>query len=166
MTRLAAPPALDDFVRSRHTELLRFAHVLSGDPYLAADLVQDALERTGPAWRRVMRQDDPEGYVRRTILNCFLNSRRAPRRERLVDQVPEHGREDREPRDDQLWRHLATLPRQQRAVIVLRYYLDFSEAQIAEELGCSVGTVKSRAARAMSRLRQAMAESTVEGGTR
>jgi len=161
-----APPAFDEFVRTRHADLLRFAHVLCGDRYLAGDLVQDALERTGLAWRRVLRQDDPEGYVRRAILNAFLNSRRARRREHLVDAVPEVGRADREPRDEQLWQQLAALPRQQRAVLVLRYYLDFSEAQIADQLGCSVGTVKSTAARAMTKLRRSLSPSTVDGGTR
>jgi RNA polymerase sigma-70 factor (sigma-E family) len=161
-----APPAFEDFVRTRHVELLRFAHVLCGDPHQAADLVQDALERTGLAWQRLRRQDDPEGYVRRAILNGYLSRRRRLRREHLADALPDVGRDDPEPRDEQLWQRLAELPRQQRAVIVLRYYLDWSEAQIAAQLGCSTGTVKSTAARAMSKLRESLAPSTVDGGTR
>jgi RNA polymerase sigma-70 factor (sigma-E family) len=167
MAGWSAPPAFDEFVRSRHAELLRFAHVLSGDPHLAGDLVQEALERTGLAWRRVLRQDQPERYVRRVIVNTFLNRRRALRREQLVDAVPE--RPEPQPaqhRDDALWELLGTLPRQQRAVLVLRYYLDYSEAQIAEQLGCSAGTVKSTAARAMAKLREALAPTTADGGSR
>ena len=166
MAAWSAPPAFEEFVRTRHAELLRFAHVLCGDPHEAGDLVQDALERTGMSWQRILRQDEPERYVRRAIINGYINRRRRSRRERLVDAVPERGRDDPPPPDDELRRQLAALPRQQRAVIVLRYYLDLSEAQIADQLGCSPGTVKSTAARAMARLRQGLTASTVDGGTR
>jgi RNA polymerase sigma-70 factor (sigma-E family) len=149
-----APEDFAEFVRGRHVELLRFAYLLSGDRFLAEDLVQDALERTGMAWKRVQRQDDPEGYVRRTITNRFLNRLRSLRREQLVGDLPERGYIDREPPDSALWGLLAQLPRQQRAVLVLRFYLDYSEAQIAQVLGCSTGTVKSTASRALARLRQ------------
>lgn len=157
MARWDAPSSFDDYVRSRHGELLRFAHVLSGDRHLADDLVQEALERTGVSWRRVRRQEDPEGYVRRIIVNTFLNRTRSLRRERLVADLPETGRHmDGEPRDEALWRLVATLPRQQRAVLVLRFFLDMSEAQVADVLGCSVGTVKSNGSRAMAKLRAAL----------
>jgi RNA polymerase sigma-70 factor (sigma-E family) len=151
--RWQAPEQFADFVRSRHPELLRFAYLLSGDRHLAEDLVQDALERAGMAWRRIAKQDDPEGYVRRIITNRFLNRLRTLRRERLVGDPPERTHVDREPRDDSIFRMLSDLPRQQRAVLVLRYYLDYSEAQIAETLGCSIGNVKSTASRAIARLR-------------
>ena len=153
-----APLSFDDYVRSRYAELLRFAHVLTGDSYLADDLVQEALERTGVAWRRIRRQDDPEGYVRRIIVNRFLTMSRSRRREQLVADVPERGRHlDGEPRDEALWRLVATLPRQQRAVLVLRFFLDMSESQVADVLGCSLGTVKSNGSRAMAKLRAALA---------
>jgi RNA polymerase sigma-70 factor (sigma-E family) len=154
--RWQAPPAFDEYVRGRHTELLRFAHVLCGDADLAADLVQDALVGAGLAWRRIRRQDDPEGYLRRAIVNRYLNRWRALRRERLVATVPEQACTDADPSDGDLWRVLATLPRQQRAVIVLRFYEDLTETQVAEVLGCSVGTVKSTGARALARLRVAL----------
>jgi RNA polymerase sigma-70 factor (sigma-E family) len=171
MARWEAPPAFEDYVRARHAELLRFAHVLTGDPHLAADLVQDALERAGLGWRRIRHQDDPEGYLRRTIVNTYLNRRRALRRERLVADLPERSGEPPgadEPFDSELWTLLATLPPQQRAVLVLRYYLDLSETQIADGLGCSVGTVKSNASRAMAKLRTALAPpvGTTEDGSR
>lgn len=158
-----APERFADFVRGRHSELLRFAYLLSGDRHLAEDLVQDALERAGLAWHRIEKQHDPEGYVRRIITNRFLNRLRGLRRERLVGDPPERTHADREPPDHTIFQMLADLPRQQRAVLVLRYYLDYSEAQIAETLGCSVGTVKSTASRAIARLR---AQIQPEGVTR
>jgi RNA polymerase sigma-70 factor (sigma-E family) len=159
MVRWDAPPRFEDYVRSRYPELLRFAHVLTGDRDLAADLVQDALERTGVSWRRIRRQDDPEGYVRRIIVNRFLSRARSLRRERLVADVPEPvGHVDDEPRDELLWRLVGTLPRQQRAVLVLRFFLDLSESQIADVLECSIGTVKSNGSRAMAKLRAALSD--------
>ena len=152
--RWVAPAQFAEFVRGRHVELLRYACLLCGDPHLAQDLVQDALERTGMAWQRIERQQDPEGYVRRVITNRYLNRLRALRRERLVRDTPESGYFDAEPPDRSILRLLAVLPRQQRAVLVMRYYLDYSEAQIAETLGCSAGTVKSTASRGIAKLRQ------------
>jgi RNA polymerase sigma-70 factor (sigma-E family) len=157
--RWAAPGTFADLVRDRHAELLRYAYMLCGDRYLAEDLVQDALERAGMAWRRIQKQEDPEGYVRRIITNRYLNRLRSLRRERLVRNAPETAYRDREPPDRSLWHMLAELPRQQRAVLVLRYYLDYSEAQTAEVLGCSAGTVKSTASRALTKLRQLLGES-------
>lgn len=168
--RWAAPEHFAEFVRDRHVQLLRYAYLLCGDSHLAEDLVQDALERTGMAWRRIRKQEDPEGYVRRVVTNRYLNRLRSLRRERLVHEPPETGYLDSEPPDRTLLRMLSDLPRQQRAVMVMRYYLDYSEAQIADTLGCSPGTVKSTASRAIARLRQQL-ESTpdqpsVEEGAR
>jgi RNA polymerase sigma-70 factor (sigma-E family) len=143
----------DEFARSRMPALLRFAHALSGDPHTAADLVQDALERTVLAWPRVTRQDDPEAYVRRAIVNRHISRWRRLRREQLTAAVPETTYVPTAPRDDQLWSALTSLPPRQRAVIVLRYYEDLSEAQTAQTLGCSVGTVKSQASEALAKLR-------------
>jgi RNA polymerase sigma-70 factor (sigma-E family) len=162
--RWEAPREFDDFIRARHTALLRFAHVLCGDPHQAADLVQDALERTGLAWRR-LRQDDPEAYVRRVIVNTFLNGVRRLRRERLMAEPPELAYHQPESRDEALWRLLGTLPRRQRAVVVLRFYADMSEVDIAAALGCTVGTVKSTSSRALAKLRVELAETT-GGGNR
>ncbi|GIE98819.1 SigE family RNA polymerase sigma factor [Paractinoplanes rishiriensis] len=157
MERWEAPETFVDFVRNRHVELLRFAHVLTGDRHLAEDLVQDALERTGMAWKRLARRDDPEGYTRKIILNRYLNRLRKLKRERLMAHPPEGPPVEDGTADDQVRRALAGLPRQQRAVLVLRYYLDLSEAQIADALGCSVGAVKSNASRGMAKLRAAIA---------
>src|SRR5688572_12735301 len=160
--RWAAPEQFAEFVHGRHAALLRYAYLLCGDSHLAEDLVQDALERTGMAWRRIERQGEPEGYVRRVITNRYLNRLRSLRRERLVSDAPETGVADVEPSDGSLLRLLACLPRQQRAVIVMRYYLDYSEAQIAAALGCSAGTVKSNASRALARLRRELGSSVLE----
>jgi RNA polymerase sigma-70 factor (sigma-E family) len=152
-----APASFDDFVRTRHQALLRFAHVLCGDAHLAADLVQDALERTGLRWRRLRDPDDPEGYVRRTIVTQFLNRRRRSRREHPVADVPDRAVASEAGGTDGVIRQLlASLPRQQRAVVVLRFYEDLTEAAIAELLGCSLGTVKSNSSRALAKLRAAL----------
>ena len=157
MTRWEAPLSFEDFVRERHIALLRFAHVLTGERHAAEDLVQDALERAGTAWRRIRKADDPEGYVRRIIVNQHINKRRRVRREWLVAEPPDRVAAGAEPVHDDLWGLLATLPRQQRATLVLRYYADMSEAETADVLGCAVGTVKSNAARALAKLRGALA---------
>jgi RNA polymerase sigma-70 factor (sigma-E family) len=148
-----ASDAFDAFARARMRELLRFAHVLTGDPHRAADLVQDALEKTLLSWDRIIRKDDPEGYVRRAIVNRHVSVWRRTRRERLVADTPDRPHEGARPHDDELWAALATLPPRQRAVLALRYYEELSEADTAAVLGCTVGTVKSQAFRALAKLR-------------
>jgi RNA polymerase sigma-70 factor (sigma-E family) len=147
--------AFDAFVRARLPHLLRFGRALTGDEHAAADLVQDALERTLMRWSRVT--GDPEGYVRRAMVNRSISVWRKHRRERLTDAVPDLGHDDRV-RDDALFQALRLLPPRQRAVIALRYYEDLTEAQTADVLGCSVGTVKSQAHAAMARLRSLLGE--------
>ncbi len=162
VTRCAATGDFEAFVRARHIALLRFAHALTGDAELAADLVQDALVRTGLGWSRVRRRDDPEGYVRRIVVTRYVSWWRRVRRERLVAAVPEAAY-DAAPTgpDETLWRLLATLPPRQRAVIVLRFYEDLTEVEVARVLDCSVGTVKSNGSRGLARLRRAL---TAGGG--
>lgn len=142
----------DAFVRERLPDLLRFGRVLTGNDEAAADLVQDALERTILHWSRVESRDDPEGYVRRVMVNRNISIWRRLRRERITDTLPDDGYVDR-PRDRELWEALLTLPPRQRAVIALRYYEDKTEAEVASILGCSVGTVKSQASKAITKLR-------------
>lgn len=143
----------DAFVRARLPDLLRFGRALTGSPEGGADLVQDALERTMLAWSRVEKQGDPEGYVRRIMVNRNISIWRKFGREHPTDVVYERGVEDQH-FDTDLWRALQGLPPRQRAVIALRYYEDMSEADIARTLGCSVGTVKSQASKAMAKLRE------------
>jgi RNA polymerase sigma-70 factor (sigma-E family) len=148
--------SFEAFVRARLPALLRFAYAVCGDPHTAADLVQDALERTGLHWSRIDRSGDAEAYVRRAIVNGRTSRWRKLRRESLVDVVPERQPyDDRPGHDETLWQLLTTLPRRQRAVLVLRYYEDMSEQQIAATLGCAPGTVKSQASKALAKLRTA-----------
>ena len=145
--------AFDAFVRARLPELLRFGRALTGSPEAAADLVQDALERTVLAWPRLRSREEPEGYVRRIMVNRNISIWRKFGREHATADVHDSGREDVH-FDGDLWRALQQLPTRQRAVIALRYYEDMSEAEIARTLGCSVGTVKSQASKGLAKLRQ------------
>jgi RNA polymerase sigma-70 factor (sigma-E family) len=154
----ATNAAFDAFARARTAGLLRFAYVLTGDRDRAADLVQDALERTLIAWPRIINRDDPEAYVRRIIVNRHVSIWRRTRRERLVAETPETTYEPADPHDAWLWAQLAKLPARQRAVLVLRFYEDLGAAQTAEVLGCSVGTVKSTTSRGLARLRESLGD--------
>ncbi|SEG76685.1 RNA polymerase sigma-70 factor, sigma-E family [Nonomuraea solani] len=142
----------DELVRTRGDALLRYGYVLAGNAEDAADLVQEALARLGDAWPRVRKKHDPEGYVRTTMARLHIRSWRRRRREDLVAEVPERGESDRYG-DADLWAELQQLPRKQRAVLVLRYYEDLPDQDIADILGISRGTVRSQAARALDKLR-------------
>lgn len=144
----------DDFVRARLAHLLRFGRALTGDEHRAADLVQDALERALPKWGRI---EDPEGYLRRIMVNRNVSVWRGVRRERLTSVTPDTTHLDPE-RDDALFEALRRLPARQRTVIALRYLADQTEAQTAEAMGCSLGTVKSQASAAMKTLRGLLGE--------
>ena len=152
--------SFEDFVHARSGSLLRTALLLTGQNRAEAeDLLQLALERTYRHWPRICGSDDPERYVRRILANASADRwRRLTRRPEQSlpvgdagPGVPDHTAAvaDR----DYLLRALAVLPPRQRAVLVLRYFDDLSEAQTAEMLGCSLGTVKSHTARALARLR-------------
>jgi RNA polymerase sigma-70 factor (sigma-E family) len=155
----------EEFVDSRLTALLRYAVMLTGDPHLAQDLVQETMVRVQLNWRRVVRADVPERYVRRMLTNQYLDWQRgswvrrvllrADPDEAVVVRV-DHAEAtvDR----DQVWTWLARLPRRQRAALVLRYYEDLPDAEIAEVLGCAVGTVRSAISRALATLRAEFVE--------
>jgi len=138
-----------DFVAARLPHLLKLGRALAGDEQRGADLVQDALERTLLHWRTVQ---DPEAFVRRCMVNRSVSVWRKVRRERPLAELAEPVGTDR-PHDHELLAAVRSLPPRQRAVIALRYYEDLTEAQTAEVLGCSIGTVKSQANRAMQALR-------------
>jgi RNA polymerase sigma-70 factor (sigma-E family) len=143
--------SFDDFVRARLPHLLRFGRALTGDEHRGADLVQDALERAMPRWRRI-ESANPEGYVRRIMVNRNISVWRSLRREHLTDEPPESTGLD-PVRDQVLWAAVRRLPPRQRTVIALRYMADQTEAQTAALMGCSVGAVKSQTFAAMQRLR-------------
>jgi RNA polymerase sigma-70 factor (sigma-E family) len=152
--------AFTEFLQARQPALLRTAYLLTGDLASAEDLLQTSLAKLYLAWDKVQRRDSVEGYLRRIMVNENNSLWRRPfkRREIVTDELPEHGRGVTDAYDDgegaRLWSFVQTLPRRQRAVIVLRYYEQLSEAEIADALGCSVGTVKSQASRALAALRE------------
>jgi RNA polymerase sigma-70 factor (sigma-E family) len=154
----------EQFAVARLPSLLRYAIVLTGDPHLAQDVVQEVLARAQVRWRRISEADSPEAYVRRMVLNEYLSWRRswAARNvhavgERLVDiddargGVRDHAQGVVEA--DELWNRLAMLGRKQRAVLVLRYYEQLTDEAIADLLGCAPATVRSHASRALKTLR-------------
>jgi RNA polymerase sigma-70 factor (sigma-E family) len=152
---MAETAEFDEFVTARSRHLLRVAHLLTGDHGLAEDLLQTALARSWSAWRRL--DGNPEPYVRQVLLNTY-NSwwRRRWNGERPTDLLPERaGAAPQAAVDerDQVWRALSRLSRQQRTVLVLRYFEDLSEADIAQLLHISPGAVKSHAAKGLARLR-------------
>lgn len=149
----AAAADFDAFVATRSRALLRTAWLLTGDDGAAEDLVQTALIETWRRWSRVGGMLHAEAYVRRIVVTSFLRDKRRRRvGETLVDVPPElPGPAAVEATD--VRRALASLPRAQRAVLVLRFYEDWTEAQTAEVLGIGVGTVKSHTSRALARLR-------------
>lgn len=146
------------YMGARQPALLRTAYLLTGDLAGAEDLLQTALAKLYLAWDRVREREALDGYVRRIMVNehTSLWRRAWKRRERPTDEVPETSVVDAY--DDgtrgELWAFVQTLPPRQRAVVVLRYYEDLSEAEIARTLGVSVGTVKSQASRALASLRE------------
>jgi RNA polymerase sigma-70 factor (sigma-E family) len=137
----------DEFVRDTSTRLLRTAVLLTGDRPAAEDLLQETYERVYVSWRRI--HGVPESYARRTLANLVANRWRSRSRKPEVPLADRHDVATTDGADgfalrDQLLAALQQLPPRQRAVIVLRYYEDLTEAQTAETLDCSVGTVKYR----------------------
>ena len=162
-------PSFDAFVAARGSALLRHAYVLTGDGYLAEDLVQETLAHLYRRWDRVAATTSPEAYVKTSVTRQFLSwRRRRSSGERPTDHVPEspsaYDGTDVVDDDDVLWRLLARLPRKQRAILALRFYDDQSDLQIAEILGVSASTVRSQASRALATLRDQLSPSDVTGG--
>lgn len=149
--------SFDAFVVDRGPSLLRFAYLLSRDRHQAQDLVQEALSNAHRRWARVYQ---PEAYVRRAILNDFLSwRRRRASGEVITNEPPEPsargaaGLAAAHADRDAMWQLLAQLPRQQRAVLVLRYYEDLPDEDIAGYLNCTQATVRAHASKALARLR-------------
>ena len=152
---MTTSPTFEEFVASRGRDLWRSAWLLTGDAQKAEDLVQTALMKCWRRWSSISRDGAVEAYVRKAMVNTYTDWwRRRWNAERPTDVLPELGVVGPDPglRQDTL-AALATLPRGQRAVLVLRFYDDLTEAQTAEMLGISVGTVKSQTSRALSALR-------------
>ncbi len=154
----------EEFADARLAAMLRYAVMLTGDPHTAQDLVQDTMVRVQLNWRRVVKADSPDRYVRRMLTNQYVDWRRGSWLTRVLLRPEPHDRPA--PTDhaqatadrDVVWSWLAQLPRRQRAALVLRYYEDLPDAEIAEVLGCAVGTVRSIISRALATLRTQLVE--------
>jgi RNA polymerase sigma-70 factor (sigma-E family) len=162
----------DEFVAARLPALMRYAVMLTGDPYLAEDLVQDTMVRVQLKWRRVGATDVPDLYVKRMVTNAFVDARRGSWLRRVVlradpDEArprsvpaPEEATVDR----DEVWLLLATLPPRHRAALVLRYYEDLTDVEVARVLDCPVGTVRSLISRGLDRLRTGLGDRAPAAG--
>jgi RNA polymerase sigma-70 factor (sigma-E family) len=146
------------FVSAEERPLLRTAYLLTGNRTQAEDLVQNALCKTYRHWRKVMRYERPEAYVRKVMVNERRTGWRRSQREELTGDPPERQLADHTTAvgdRHELWAALRQLPPRTRAVVVLRYWEDYSEADTAQILGCSVGNVKKLGSRGLARLREA-----------
>jgi RNA polymerase sigma-70 factor (sigma-E family) len=156
------------FMHARWPAMVRLAYALTGDSGHAEDVAQTAFARAYASWPRVSRTGNPEAYVRRIVINENLNRFRKHRvAERLTGTLPESSIPDATRTSDERSALIAALQQlgpRQRAVVVLRYWLDLSETEVAAALGCSVGTVKSQASRALASLRQSA--DLVDGGAK
>lgn len=164
---LAGRESFEQFVEGSSSRLLTLAMLLTGHNRAdAEDLLQTVLERAYRRWRQICRAGDPTPYVRRMLVNAAVDRgrvlRRRPEQSLAIQDSAGGPRPAQTAASDQtaaiadkdlLWRALAQLPIGQRAVLVLRYYEDLSEAQTAAVLGCSVGSVKTQASRALSKMR-------------
>jgi RNA polymerase sigma-70 factor (sigma-E family) len=147
-----------EYVIARRNALLRAANQLTGNPCDAEDLLQAALAKTYVAWDRIQDRGSLDGYVRRAMVNINISWwRRRKLEEYPSDELPEVPvSDDRGIGHERLEEALERLPARQRTAIVLRYFEDMTEPEIAKALGISVGTVKSTVSRAMAKLRGAM----------
>jgi RNA polymerase sigma-70 factor (sigma-E family) len=159
MARSVPSPSFEEYVAARGSALVHLALLLTGDRQRAEDLVQTALGRTWPRWSHIVESGEGsyDAYVRKVLLTTYCSWwRRRWTSEYPTAALPEVAVEgvdvDVDRRRD-IVDALAALPRGQRTVVVLRYFYDLTETQTAEALGCSVGTVKTQAARALARLR-------------
>jgi RNA polymerase sigma-70 factor (sigma-E family) len=154
------------FVAARSASLQRTAYLLVGDWAHAEDVVQTALTKTYLAWKRLGQIEAVDAYARRVLVTTATSWwRRRWHGERPTDVMPERAgpdRFDQELERQAMWRQVQSLPARQRAVLVLRFYEDLTEAETARVLGVAVGTVKSQTARALASLRSRLVQSGVE----
>lgn len=160
-------PTFEEYAAGAWPSLYRSAYLLAGNHADAEDIAQQTLLKAYKSWSRVVDSDTPAAYLRRMLTNTYLSQVRPKARglELLTDAPPEPGLVSSGGPEDRmtLWPHVKLLPPRQRAVIVLRYYEDLSEQEIADALGCSRGTVKSTAHHALKALRAALGSDDTEG---
>lgn len=153
-----------EFVSHSRSRLLAMAYLLCGDRSAAEDLVQTALAKLYVAWPRVRRAGAEHAYVRKILVNASIDGhRRSWQHERAVADVPEQAaRPDFDPAErDELIQALNTLPPRQRRTVVLRYWLDLPIEEVADDLGVTIGTVKSQCAKGLAKLREQLSERPV-----
>lgn len=152
---MAERPSFDEYVAARSGRLLGTSYLLTRDHGLAEDLLQTALTKAWSVWARI--DGDPEPYVRKVLVNTYTSWwRRRWNGEQPTGELPDSGHGDHAGPAavaHDLWLAMGRLPRRQRAVVVLRYFEDLTEAETARVLDCSIGTVKSQTAKAFARLR-------------
>lgn len=155
------PPDFQSWVTANGDALMRFAYLVIGDRDRAADAVQDALVVACQRWRRIVAHGSPDAYLRRCVVNADTTRwRRFLRREQLAPDPTLYGTQEtgadtagKVVLEDAMWSLCLRLPPRQRAAIVLRYYDDYPDAEIAAVLGCSTSTVRSQIHRGLATLR-------------
>jgi len=145
--------SLGDFAREHGLELTRFAYLISGDRTRADDLVQDVLLAMHRRFGARLQIEQPVAYARRAIVNANISFKRRRSSTEVLTATDLDRPVTDDPAPDGLWSLLAELPHRQRVVLVMRYYLGYSDAEIAATLGCRRGTVRSLASRALAELR-------------
>ncbi len=160
VTSGAGAPTFEEYAAIAWPSLYRYAYLLTGNHADAEDIAQQTLIKAHRSWSRIKDSDSPTAYLRRMLTNTYLSQRRPMKRrlELLTDAPPESGHPAVGGPEERmaLWPHVKSLPPRQRAVIVLRYYEDLSEQEIADALDCSRGNVKSTAHHALKALRSAL----------
>ena len=155
-----------EFVRVHTASLFRTAYLMTGDYQRAEDVLQAALMRVYQHWPRVDTMDQPAGYARKVVVNQSVSWwRKRSSHESLLTLIDEpawDGRVDDVAEHERVWNAVLSLPRRQRAVMVLRYYEDMTEAQIAKTLAMAPGTVKSHSHAAVRRLAELLGEPMAE----
>jgi RNA polymerase sigma factor (sigma-70 family) len=146
-------PSLSDFARGHGLELTRFAYLISGDRTRADDLVQDVLLAMHRRFGSRLEIEQPVAYARRAIVNANISFNRRRSSTEVLTAIDLDRPVSDDPGPDDLWSLLAELPHRQRVVLVMRYYLGYSDAEIAGTLGCRRSTVRSLASRALAELR-------------
>jgi RNA polymerase sigma-70 factor (sigma-E family) len=150
----------ESWLLAREPALQRTAHLLTGDVHSAQDLVQETLAKLYLSWDRIRDRGSVDAYARKILVNEHRTAWRRPvrRREQVTDELPDRptGDPEYDGRREAVWRFVCSLPPKQRAVVVLRFYEQLTEVEIADLMGISEGTVKSQSSRALASLRRAL----------
>lgn len=160
MTKPYGGEGFEDFAAAEIPRLLRLAVLITGNRHDAWDLVQETLVRVGSRWRRLDRTGDPHRYAERVLVNLNISRWRRLRHELVIPPREESARPGISSEQEQVELHSVLMPAlralapRQRAVIALRYFAGLTEAETADRMGCSVGTVKSQHAKALAGLRR------------